>query len=219
MGGNGIAFYATPRMSRNQIGSDGSLSQGWTESTDSLPAGLHWAGQRQSKSETKLDFPRRLENMKAQKKHKLANMQAKKHRKKKKNTNYQTQAQKRAPQKAQKKPQTAKHDFRQKKPKKPIERPCRTQGRGFSFSRPTEPGGGLLRRTLGRGLLLAVSALEAVFCTFSASRLSNQEGSSDFLMKPIEKSTNRKAQAYPQKKRHKEQHRKKAQTTKHTHKK
>ena len=68
MGGNGIAFYATPRMSRNQIGSDGSLSQGWTESTDSLPAGLHWVGQRQSKSETKLDFPRRLENMKAQKK-------------------------------------------------------------------------------------------------------------------------------------------------------
>ena len=78
MGGNGIAFYATPRMSRNQIGSDGSLSQGWTESTDSLPAGLHWVGQRQSKSETKLDFPRRLENMKAQKKHKLANRQAKK---------------------------------------------------------------------------------------------------------------------------------------------
>ena len=79
MGGNGIAFYATPRMSRNQIGSDGSLSQGWTESTHSLPAGLHWVGQRQSKSETKLDFPRRLENMKAQKtKHKLANRQAKK---------------------------------------------------------------------------------------------------------------------------------------------
>ena len=74
MGGNGIAFYATPRMSRNQIGSDGSLSQ---ESTDSLPAGLRWVGQRQSKSETKLDFPRRLENMKAQKKHKLANRQAK----------------------------------------------------------------------------------------------------------------------------------------------
>ena len=49
-------------------------------------------------------------------------------------------------------------------------RPCRTQGRGFSFSRPTEPGGGLLRRTLGRGLLLAVSALEAVFCTFSLPR-------------------------------------------------
>ena len=67
MGGNGIAFYATPRMSRNQIGSDGSLSQGWAESTDSLPTGLHWVGQRQSKSETKLDFPRRLENMKAQK--------------------------------------------------------------------------------------------------------------------------------------------------------
>ena len=71
-------------MSRNQIGSDGSLSQGWTEgrdslpagslsqgwteSRDSLPAGLHWVGQRQSKSETKLDFPRQLENMKAQKK-------------------------------------------------------------------------------------------------------------------------------------------------------
>ena len=49
-------------------------------------------------------------------------------------------------------------------------RPCRTQGRGFSFSRPTEPGGGLLRRTLGPGLLLAVSALEAVFCTFSLPR-------------------------------------------------
>ena len=105
MGGNGIAFYATPRMSRNQIGSDGSLSQGWTESTDSLPAGLHWVGQRQSKSETKLDFPRRLENMKAQKKHKLANRQAKKSTAKstKKSTNYQTQAQKKAPQKAQKK--------------------------------------------------------------------------------------------------------------------
>ena len=105
MGGNGIAFYATPRMSRNQIGSDGSLSQGWTESTDSLPAGLHWVGQRQSKSETKLDFPRRLENMKAQKKAQTSKQASKKkHRKKhKKTTNYQTQAQKRAPQKAQKK--------------------------------------------------------------------------------------------------------------------
>ena len=104
MGGNGIAFYATPRMSRNQIGSDGSLSQGWTESTDSLPAGLHWVGQRQSKSETKLDFPRRLENMKAQKKAQTSKQASKKkHRKKhKKTTNYQTQAQKRAPQKAKK---------------------------------------------------------------------------------------------------------------------
>ena len=78
MGGNGIAFYATPRMSRNQIGSDGSLSQGWTESTDSLPAGLHWVGQRQSKSETKLDFPRRLENMKAQKKAQTSKQASKK---------------------------------------------------------------------------------------------------------------------------------------------
>ena len=84
MGGNCIAFYATPRMSRNQIGSDGSLSQGWTQSRDSLPAGslsqgwtasrdslpagLRWVGQTQSKSQTKLAFPRRLENMKAQKK-------------------------------------------------------------------------------------------------------------------------------------------------------
>ena len=68
MGGNGIAFYATPRMCRNQIGSDGSLSQGWTASRDSLPAGLRWVGQTQSKSQTKLAFPRRLENMKAQKK-------------------------------------------------------------------------------------------------------------------------------------------------------
>ena len=83
MGGNGIAFYATPRMSRNQIGSDGSLSQGWTESTGSLPAGLHWVGQRQSKSETKLDFPRRLENMKAQKKAQTSKQAStKKHRKK-----------------------------------------------------------------------------------------------------------------------------------------
>ena len=105
MGGNGIAFYATPRMSRNQIGSDGSLSQGWTESTDSLPAGLHWVGQRQSKSETKLDFPRRLENMKAQKKTQTSKQASKKTPQKaqKKTTNYQTQAQKRAPQKAQKK--------------------------------------------------------------------------------------------------------------------
>ena len=105
MGGNGIAFYATPRMSRNQIGSDGSLSQGWTESTDSLPAGLHWVGQRQSKSETKLDFPRRLENMKAQKKAQTSKQASKKNTAKstKKPTNYQTQAQKRAPQKAQKK--------------------------------------------------------------------------------------------------------------------
>ena len=120
MGGNGIAFYATPRMSRNQIGSDGSLSQGWTESTDSLPAGLHWVGQRQSKSETKLDFPRRLENMKAQKKHKLANRQAKKNTAKntKKNHKLPNTGTKKSTAESTKKTQTAKHDFRKKNTKK-----------------------------------------------------------------------------------------------------
>ena len=149
-------FYATPRMSRNQIGSDGSLSQGWTESTDSLLAGLHWVGQRQSKSETKLDFPRRLENMKAQKKTQTSKQASKKkHRKKHKKTQTtKHRHKKKHRRKHKKKPQTAKHDFRKKSTKK-----------------------------------------------------------------PIETSTNRKAQTYPQKKTQGTAQKKKTQTSKHTHKK